>query len=248
VLRKKLTPNFRIGCKRILISRDYLRSLTNPNVEVVTEGIVEVRENAVVTADGVAHEVDAIIFGTGFKVTEMPFADTVTGRSGMTLNEGWKGSPQAHLGALVKDFPNLFIALGPNTGLGHTSVVLMIEAQLKLVVEAIQHMHANGLDLLEVKPEAQQKFVDEVDAAMKGTVWTDGGCQSWYLDKTGRNSTLWPSFTFSFMQKSHFRPEEYVMTRRRDSKRRPRAQRGLASVLPLVTRMASVSRKRASNG
>jgi len=176
VLRKKLTPDFRIGCKRILISRDYLPSLTQPNVEVVTEGIAEVREHSVVTADGVEHEVDAIIFGTGFKVTEMPFADAVRGRGGFTLNERWKGSPQAHLGTLVKDFPNLFIMLGPNTGLGHTSVVLMIEAQLKLAVEAIQHMHARGLSLIEVKPEVQQKFVEQVDADMKGTVWTSGGC------------------------------------------------------------------------
>lgn len=231
VLRKKLTPNFRIGCKRILISRDYLPSLTQPNVEVVTEGIAEVREHSVVTADGVEHEVDAIIFGTGFRVTDMPFADSVRGRGGFTLNEGWQGSPQAHLGTLVKDFPNLFIMLGPNTGLGHTSVVLMIEAQLRLAVEAIKHMRARGLDVLEVKPEAQQKFVEQVDADMKGTVWTAGGCQSWYIDKTGRNSTLWPGYTFSFMQQARFRPEEYVMTRRRDRPQKPKKPRGLARVL-----------------
>jgi len=252
VLRKKLTPDFRIGCKRILISRDYLRSLTRPNVEVVTEGIREVREHSVVTADGVEHEVDAIVFGTGFKVTEMPFADTVRGRDGRTLNESWGGSPQAHLGTTVKGFPNLFTVLGPNTGLGHTSVVLMIEAQLKLVVEAIQHMRKHRLDLLEVKPEAQQKFVDEVERDMKGTVWTSGGCQSWYLDKTGRNSTLWPSFTFTFMQRARFRPEEYLMLQRRTAQGRPRAPRGgLGSVLPLVSRGAAAlgfGDKRASHG
>jgi cation diffusion facilitator CzcD-associated flavoprotein CzcO len=243
VLRRKLTPNFRIGCKRILISRDYLRSLGKPNVDVVTEGIVEVRENSVVTADGVEHEVDAIIFGTGFKVTEMPFADTVRGRDGLTLNESWHGRPQAHLGALVKGFPNLFVVLGPNTGLGHTSVVLMIEAQLKLVVDAIKHMHATRQELLEVKPEVQQAFVDEVDEGMKGTVWTSGGCNSWYLDKTGRNSTLWPSFTFSFMQRAMFRPEEYVMSNRRTSPTPTHGKRApsLARALPFMAKMARSS-------
>ncbi|MFT3924925.1 MAG: NAD(P)/FAD-dependent oxidoreductase [Myxococcales bacterium] len=252
VLRKKLTPDFRIGCKRILISRDYLRSLTNPNVEVVTDGIVEVREHSVVTADGIEHPVDAIIYGTGFQVTEMPFASTVYGRDGRSLNETWQGSPQAHLGTTVKGFPNLFVVLGPNTGLGHTSVVLMIEAQLRLIIEAVQHMKQNHQELVEVRPEAQQKFVDAVDRDMKGTVWTSGGCQSWYLDQTGRNSTLWPSFTFSFMQQARFRPEEYVLSRRRDSKRAPREGRssGLGRVLPLVSRVTrGVSpAKRANHG
>jgi cation diffusion facilitator CzcD-associated flavoprotein CzcO len=257
VLRAKLTPDFRIGCKRILISRDYLRSLTKPNVEVVTEGIREVREHSVVTADGVEHEVDAIIYGTGFKVTEMPFADNVYGREGRSLNETWQGSPQAHLGAAVAGFPNFFAVLGPNTGLGHTSVVLMIEAQIQLVIEAIQHLHQNKLELFDVKPEAQQRFVDKVDQDMQGTVWTSGGCNSWYLDKTGRNSTLWPSFTFSFMREAHFRPSEYTLARRRDSvgtNARERAP-GLASVLPLVKRVArsastsmSELRKQANRG
>jgi cation diffusion facilitator CzcD-associated flavoprotein CzcO len=217
-LRKKLTPNFRIGCKRILLSRDYLPSLTRPNVSVVTEGIREVRPHSIVTADGVEHEVDAIIFGTGFKVTDMPFADVVYGRDGRSLNETWGGSPQAHLGTAVAGYPNLFLLLGPNTGLGHTSVVLMIEAQLKVVMGAIQELRKRKLDIVEVRPEAQRKFVEEVDRDMRDTVWTAGGCHSWYLDKTGRNSTLWPGFTFTFMQKARFRPAEFVMQRRRQQR------------------------------
>lgn len=217
-LRKKLTPDFRIGCKRILLSRDYLPSLTQPNVRVVTEGIREVRPHSIVTADGVEHEVDAIIFGTGFKVTDMPFADLVYGRDGRSLNETWGGSPQAHLGTTVAGYPNLFLLLGPNTGLGHTSVVLMIEAQLKVVMGAIQEMRKRKQDIVEVRPEVQRKFVQELDSNMRDTVWTSGGCHSWYIDKTGRNSTLWPSFTFTFMQKARFRPAEYVMQRRRQNR------------------------------
>lgn len=235
-LRKKLTPDFRIGCKRILISRDYLRSLAKPNVDVVTTGIAEVREHSVVTHDGVEHEVDAIVYGTGFRVTEMPFADAIRGRGGLTLNEAFKGSPRAHLGTTIHGFPNLFVALGPNTGLGHTSVVLMIEAQLKLMLETIKHMDAKGQQLVEVRPEAQQRFNDSIDARMQGTVWTSGGCNSWYLDSTGRNSTLWPTFTFEFMREARFRPSEYVLSKRENLNRRDRTQggKGLASVLPFV--------------
>jgi cation diffusion facilitator CzcD-associated flavoprotein CzcO len=209
-LRKKLTPNFRIGCKRILISRDYLPALTQPNVDVVTDGIREVRGNRIITQDGSEHEVDVIIYGTGFKVTEMPFANMVRGRDGRTLNEVWEGSPRAHLGTTMNGFPNLFTLLGPNTGLGHTSVVIMAEAQIQLAIEAIEHLHQKSLGVVEVKPETVAQSVREIDEDGKGTVWTAGGCASWYLDKTGRNSTLWPSFTFDFIRKAHFRPSEYT--------------------------------------
>lgn len=236
-LRKKLTPDFRIGCKRVLISRDYLRSLGQPNVDVVTSGIREVRAHSVVTSDGVEHPVDAIVFGTGFKVTEMPFADHIYGRSGASLNQLWQGSPEAHLGAVVSGFPNFFSLLGPNTGLGHTSVVVMIEAQLQLVIEAITHMRAKNVGTLEVRSEVQQQFVSSVNESMKGTVWTAGGCASWYLDKTGRNSTLWPSFTFDFMKQAHFRANEYLAgpartNAERNSTSEPAVRPRLASVPP----------------
>jgi cation diffusion facilitator CzcD-associated flavoprotein CzcO len=209
-LRAKLTPSFRMGCKRILISNEYLPALARENVEVITESIREVRPRGIVTEDGTEHPADTIICGTGFRVTEMPFADRIRGRNGRTLAETWRGSPAAHWGTTVSGFPNLFLLLGPNTGLGHTSVVLMIESQLELVLGALRHMRKHGIAALEPRPEAQARFLADVDAHMGGTVWTTGGCASWYIDKTGRNSTLWPGYTFSFRRRCRFRPAEYA--------------------------------------
>ncbi|HEX8392975.1 MAG TPA: NAD(P)/FAD-dependent oxidoreductase [Longimicrobium sp.] len=213
VLRAKLTPDFTMGCKRVLLSNDYLPALTRPNVEVVTDAIAEIRARSIITRDRVEREVDAIILGTGFRPTDPPLAPVTRGREGRTLAEAWKGSPQAHLGTTVAGFPNLFILLGPNTGLGHTSVVYMIEAQLEHVIRALRHMRETGVAALEPRPEAQAAFVAEVDRRMRGTVWTHGGCASWYLDETGRNSTLWPDFTWRFRRRlSRFDPSEYRMT------------------------------------
>jgi hypothetical protein len=133
------------------------------------------------------------------------------------LAETWQGSPKAHLGTTVAGFPNLFLLLGPNTGLGHTSVVFMIESQLQIVIGAIRHLRQHGFATVEPRPEVQARFVAEVDGKMSGTVWVTGGCASWYIDPTGRNSTLWPGFTFSFRRRCRFRPDEYLLARRRDA-------------------------------
>jgi cation diffusion facilitator CzcD-associated flavoprotein CzcO len=211
-LRAKLTPSYEIGCKRILASNDYLPTLTRPNVELVTEPIAEVHAHSIVTGDGAERVVDAIIFGTGFHVTDQPMARCVRGRGGVTLEETWAGSPRAHLGTTVAGFPNLFILLGPNTGLGHTSVVYMIEAQIEHVMEAFGYMKRHGVAVLEPRAEAQAAYVAEVDRRMSGTVWTAGGCASWYLDRTGRNSTLWPDFTWRFRRRlARLNPSEYLM-------------------------------------
>ncbi len=212
-LRAKLTPDYRIGCKRILISNDYLPSLSRDNVTLTTDGIREITPHGIVTADGTEHRVDTIIFGTGFHVTDQPIAHRVRGRDGRTLAETWQGSAKAHLGTTVAGYPNLFLLLGPNTGLGHTSVVFMIEAQIAHLIDALRHLRRNRAVAVEPRPEAQAAFVAEVDRMMQGTVWTSGGCQSWYLDSTGRNSTLWPSFTMPFKQRlAHFNPAEYQTT------------------------------------
>jgi cation diffusion facilitator CzcD-associated flavoprotein CzcO len=209
-LREKLTPNFRIGCKRILLSSEYLQSLGKPNVAVVTEQIREIRARSIITADGAEHAADTIIFGTGFRVADMPFAERVRGRLGQTLIETWRGSPEAYLGTTLNGFPNLFLLLGPNTGLGHTSVVMMAESQIELATDAILHMRARALKALEPRTNVQAAFVREVDREMLGTVWSSGGCSSWYIDRTGRNSTLWPGFTFSFMRRARFRAGDYT--------------------------------------
>jgi cation diffusion facilitator CzcD-associated flavoprotein CzcO len=213
-LRAKLTPDFRIGCKRILVTADYLPALTQPNVDVVTHGIREIRENAVVTADGVTHEVDTIIFGTGFHVLDLPFANHVRGRGGVTLNEHWKGSPSAYLGTTVNGFPNLFFLMGPGTGLGHTSVILMLESQLQILIGALKHMKNEKLEVIEPRKDVQDGYFDWMQQEAQGTVWTAGGCASWYLDTNGKLTSLWPHSTIAFRNKAQFRPEEYSLSER----------------------------------
>jgi len=210
-LRARLTPNYSIGCKRILVSNDYLPALTRPNVELVTCAVAEVRPRSVVGADGVEREVDAIVYGTGFRVTDPPLAGHVRGRERRTLAEVWGGSPRAHAGTTVAGFPNLFILMGPNTGLGHTSVLIMLEAQTEHLLSALEHMRARCAAAIEPRPEAQAAYVEEIERRMKGTVWTSGGCASWYLDRTGRNSALWPDSTWRFRRRvARLDPAEYL--------------------------------------
>jgi len=214
VLRAKLTPDYTIGCKRILISNDYLPALTQANVELVTDGIAEVREHSIVSTDGTERFVDVIIFGTGFRVTDLPFAKHIRGRDGRTLSEVWAGSPKAHAGTTVAGFPNLFLLQGPNTGLGHTSVILMLEAQIEHVLGAVRFMRRHHVAAMEPRPEAQTAYVSDIDQRMQGTVWNSGGCLSWYLDVNGRNSTLWPRTTWRFHRRvSRLVPGEYLLTR-----------------------------------
>lgn len=201
-LRAKLTPDYRIGCKRILIANGYYPALAKPNVEVVTEAVARVTANGVVSEDGVERKVDAIIFGTGFHVTDTAIADRVRGRHGETLAEHWKGSPQAYLGTSVSGFPNLFLLVGPNTGPGHTSVVFYIESQVAYVLDALNAMERSSLSNIDVRPDVQANFNDEVQRRMEGTVWTSGGCGSWYLDENGRNTTLWPGFSFELRRRT----------------------------------------------
>jgi cation diffusion facilitator CzcD-associated flavoprotein CzcO len=212
-LRAKVTPHYAPGCKRILISNDYLPALSEPNVDVVTDGIAEVREHSVVTASGDEVEVDTIIFGTGFFVTEPPIAQRVRGADGRTMADLWdEQGMQAHRGTTVNGFPNLFFLLGPNTGLGHNSVTIMAEAQADYTLQAMAELD-RGIAAIEPRIEAQDRWNREVQQATKGTVWVDGGCASWYLDKHGRNTTVWPSFTTSFRRAlSHLDPAEYQLT------------------------------------
>ncbi|MGM0898319.1 MAG: flavin-containing monooxygenase [Bacillota bacterium] len=212
-LREKLRPDYRIGCKRILLSNTYYPALAQANTQVHTTGVAEVTENAVIDAAGSEIQVDSIIFGTGFQVTDYPIAQHIFGRLGHSLQEEWNGSPKAYLGTTISGFPNLFLIQGPNTGLGHTSVILMIEAQVEHLLKVLEYMKQNKLETIEPRAGAQERFVEETERLMKGTVWTSGGCRSWYLDKTGRNSTLWPRSTLSFRKKAAaFRAEDYLGT------------------------------------
>jgi cation diffusion facilitator CzcD-associated flavoprotein CzcO len=198
-LREKLTPDYQIGCKRILISSDYYPALAEGNADVVTSGIAEIKPHAIVTEDGEEHPTDAIVFATGFQVTPPPIAETIRGRDGKLLVDYWAESGmQAHRGTTVPGFPNLFFLVGPNTGLGHNSMVHQIESQIGYVLDGLQLMKRERVGEIEVRSEAMQQFNDRVQKQLGGTVWDTGGCASWYLDDHGRNTTLWPTFTFLF--------------------------------------------------
>jgi cation diffusion facilitator CzcD-associated flavoprotein CzcO len=197
-LRRKLLPDYTMGCKRILISDNYYPSLDTPNVEVVTDGVAEVKAHSIVTKDGAEREVDTIIFGTGFAVTKPPIAQKIRGKDGRSLAEHWATSMQAYKGTTVAGFPNFVMMTGPNTGLGHNSMVFMIESQLNYVMDALRLLDQRGAKTFEVKPAEVARYNDRLAEEMEGTVWTAGHCQSWYLDDTGRNTTLWPSFSWSF--------------------------------------------------
>ncbi|WP_330228715.1 NAD(P)/FAD-dependent oxidoreductase [Nocardia sp. NBC_00508] len=202
-LRAKVTPNFRIGCKRMLISNDYYPALSRPNVDVVTDGIAEVRRNSIVTKDGTEREIDALIVATGFHVTDSPTYDTIAGRDGRTLSEVFDEiGQQGYKGASIANFPNMFFLLGPNVGLGHTSMVYMIESQINYIAAALATIDRLDLRTVEVRRDVQDAYNADLQAKLAGSVWLTGGCSSWYLDKHGNNTTLWPDFTFEFRRQT----------------------------------------------
>jgi cation diffusion facilitator CzcD-associated flavoprotein CzcO len=215
-LRAALTPHYTIGCKRILISNDYYPAVAAPNAELVTAGIEEIRPHSIVTRDGVERPTDTIVLATGFHVTDLPIAGRIAGRDGRTLAEVWKSGMVSNRSAAVAGFPNLFLLVGPNVGVGHTSMVYMIESQVAYVERALDAMEAEGLDALETTEEAQAAYRDLIAERSRGTVWLGGGCASWYLDPHGHNTTLWPDFTFRFRRLTRtFDRENYVGTRDR---------------------------------
>ncbi|MFE7775696.1 flavin-containing monooxygenase [Streptomyces sp. NPDC057445] len=202
-LRAKLTPSYRIGCKRILLSSEYYPALARPNVDVVASGLVEVRGSTLVAADGTETEADVIIFGTGFHVTDMPIAERVVGAEGITLAEAWKGGMEALRGATAAGFPNWMTIIGPNTGLGNSSMILMIESQLNYMADYMRQLGVlGGRVALGARPSAVGAWNRRVQERMKRTVWNTGGCTSWYLDASGRNTTIWPGTTGEFRRRT----------------------------------------------
>jgi cation diffusion facilitator CzcD-associated flavoprotein CzcO len=195
VLRKALTPDYTLGCKRLLMSNTYYRALTRSTVDVHPTAVRAVEGNRVLGADGSAAEVDAIIFGTGFHILDMPVSARVFDDDGRSLDDHWKGSPQAHLGTTVAGFPNLFLLLGPSLGTGHTSAFMVLEAQLRHTVAAVTRTLRSDRASVSVRPEAQAAFNAAVQAALPGTVYQSGGCSSYYTDVNGRNSFSWPFST-----------------------------------------------------
>ncbi|KAA1425903.1 flavin-containing monooxygenase [Nocardioides antri] len=201
----KVTPDYRAGCKRILISNAWYPALAADNVDLVTDPIAKITGDAVVSADPstgsgtTERPIDVLVVATGFYVTEPPIAQHITGRDGRTLAEVWdEAGMAAYKGTTLHGFPNLFQIVGPNTALGHSSMIFMIESQVRYIVDAARTLRREGLAAVEPTAEAQAEWTATIRERMKPTVWTTGGCASWYLDKFGNNTTLWPGQTFTF--------------------------------------------------
>lgn len=188
-LRRALTPTYSFGCKRVMIDNHFLRALGKPNVTVVPHGLTEVRANSVVAGDGSEHEVDTIIWATGFQATEPPFAKRLYGRDGRSLSETWGDNPRAYMGASIAGFPNAYMLWGPNVGTGSNTV--MIESQLNYVTRAILVMHDSNATSLDIRPNVVDTWKEEMRDGLSRSTWDAGGCNSWYKDVSGDNYSVY---------------------------------------------------------
>ena len=211
-VRAKLTPQYRIGCKRVLLSNDYLQSLAQPNVDVVTERVTEVRERSVVTADGVERDVDVLVYGTGFRTLDFTSPVRFVGPEGVDLAEVWRSRPRAYFGVATAGFPNLFFITGPNSRVANNSIVFMIEAQIRYVVACLRHLRATGARTMGVRQESQDAFNLALAARARRTVFATG-CKSWYLDEKGESPVLWPGFSSEYWWRARRpRTSDFVVT------------------------------------
>ena len=201
-LRKKFTPNYSMGCKRILPSNHFYPTFNKDHVHLNIEGIERITENGILDKSGNEIELDAIIYATGFQASEYPEEFQVTGKDGQPLAEVWKDGPEAYLGTTLSGFPNMFFIIGPNTGLGHSSMTIMIEASVQYIIECLKAMKKNDAKTMDVKQDVQDAFNVDIQAKLAKTIWQSGGCVSWYQTSTGKNTSLWPGFTFSFINKT----------------------------------------------
>jgi len=210
-LQAKVTPAYRAGCKRILVSNKWYPALARDNVDLITDGIERITPTGIVSRDGTEREIDVLIIATGFHVTDPPIAQHITGRDGRTLADVWgEAGMRAYKGTTIHGFPNLFQIVGPNTALGHSSMIFVIESQVRYVVDAIGSMRRDALASVEPTVQAQQQWTSAVLRRMARTVWTTGGCASWYLDRFGNNTTLWPGQTFTLRRHlARFDPDQY---------------------------------------
>jgi cation diffusion facilitator CzcD-associated flavoprotein CzcO len=184
-------------------------------VELVTDAIKEVRAHSIVTSDGIERPVDVLIYGTGFRVTELLRGTRIVGRGGVEIHDAWKERVSAFLGITVAGFPNFFILLGPNTGLGHNSVVLMIEAQVRYVMSCLRMMRRRGLAVMEVRTASQEQFVERVRRRLATSVWQAGGCRSWYQDqRTGESPVVWPGSVVDYRRRTRSAAAEDYLFRK----------------------------------
>lgn len=197
-LRAALTPDYRMGCKRILLASDFYPALQRRNARLVTSPIAEVRPDGIVTADGRHQALDVLVLATGFQAAEAMAPFRIAGRDGVELNAVWRDGAQAYLGTTVPGFPNLFLIVGPNTGLGHNSMVFMIESQLRYVIDALERMDRAQLAAVDTRPDVAAAYNQQLQQRLQRTVWANGGCTSWYQTRDGRITTLWPGSTLAF--------------------------------------------------
>ncbi|KZM73993.1 DUF4873 domain-containing protein [Nocardia terpenica] len=196
-LRRLLTPDYRLGCKRILVSNNYYPALRRDNAELVTDSIDRITESGIV-AGGVAREFDAIVYATGFKISDRYADQHLVGANGLTIQRAWRDGMEAFLGVAVHGFPNLFMVVGPNSGGGHQSIVFMIEAQARYIRQCVQLMRRTSGTRMEVRRATQHEFNRRIQAKLARTVWNSGGCSSWYLDERGVNRAAWPGSSVSY--------------------------------------------------
>jgi cation diffusion facilitator CzcD-associated flavoprotein CzcO len=212
-LRAKLTPAYTMGCKRILLSNDYYPALAQPTTTVVASGLAKVDGSTLIAQDGTAHEADVVVLATGFHTVDMPIATRIRGLGGVSLAEAWQGDMRALRGTTVSGFPNLCLVIGPNTGLGHNSMVHIIESQAAYIADYLKTMTSVGAKALDPRPDAQRRWCDDVERRMQPTVWNIGGCVSWYLNAAGRNPTIWPGSTLRFRRSTRtVDVSEYTVT------------------------------------
>ncbi len=195
--RKKIIPDYKIGCKRILISNDWYPAINQDHLDLITDNISRVEADAIITADGKRHAVDTIIYGTGFQATDFLAPMRITGRNGLDLNQAWRDGAQAYKGMCVTGFPNLFMMYGPNTNLAHSSIVFMLEAQANYAKLCIKALQKSKLQYMDVKAERLEAYSVSMQTQLKNSVW-DSGCTSWYKHESGKNTANWPGFTFSY--------------------------------------------------
>lgn len=195
--RHKIIPDYPIGCKRMLISNDWYDAINSDNLDLVTDDISHVEEDAIVTKNGQRHPCDTIIYGTGFAATDFLAPMSITGLDGLNLNDAWKDGAEAYKGVSVSGFPNMFILYGPNTNLAHSSIVFMLESQFRYVMQYIRILRESNLQYMNVKADRQADFSHKMQAKLKGSVW-NAGCTSWYINEAGKNTNNWPGFTFSY--------------------------------------------------
>lgn len=211
-LRRKVTPDFTIGCKRIILSNTLYPTYCRDNVSLhdKADGIAEINENGIKTMSGEQIDLDCIVYSTGYDATDGVISYPVVGKDNTKLADVWSEYPRAYLGTTVPNFPNLFIVTGPNTGIGHTSAIFVIEAQMHYIMRAIQEVKNKGLGAIEVLPEAEDKYTNHIHSEMNKTVWKKGGCSSWYKSKSGHVVAMFPGFSYTYLRMAKaFKPNDH---------------------------------------